>query len=79
MSQGCPFTPHALCSILPAEGACEVHLALPVPELAGPWCAQRARGRAQLPGAGQPHPERHSRHWAHSRPLQVQAGKRGSI
>lgn len=59
------------CCVLAVEGACEVHLALSVPELAGPRGAQRAWWCALVPGGGQPHTEHHSRHWAHHRPLQV--------
>lgn len=58
----------------PVEGASEVHLALPVPELAGPRGAQRARWRPLVPRGSQPHTKRHSRHGTHRRPLQVQTG-----
>lgn len=52
-------------------------MALPVPELARPRRSQRARRRPLVPAGGQPHPEHHSRHWAHRRPLQVQTGSGG--
>lgn len=54
-----------------AEGASAVYLALPVPELARPRRAQRARGGPLVSGGDQPHPELCKRGGTHRCPLQV--------